>query len=63
MSFYSKDIFCDKIFYHIYPLGAGNCPKSNDFCQSAGNFFETLTGDLDRIPLYLTVAVLLEFPA
>lgn len=49
MNFYSKDIFCDKIFYHIYPLGAGNCPKSNDFCQSAGNFFETLTGDLDRI--------------
>ena len=49
MGFYQKEIFTEKIFYHIYPLGAGNCPKSNDYSQPAGNFFEILTGDLDRI--------------
>lgn len=49
MEFFKKPIFSDKIFYHIYPLGMGNCPRANDFCQPAGNFFEVLAGDLDRI--------------
>lgn len=41
--------FSDKIFYHIYALGLGGCPKRNDFDSPAGTFFETLAGDLDRI--------------
>ena len=49
MKLYGNDIFSDKIFYHIYPLGMGNCPKENNFTQSAGNFFEILETDLDRI--------------
>lgn len=49
MSFYKKEIFHDKFFYHIYPLGLSNAPKNNDFCQPAGNCFEILTSDLDRI--------------
>ncbi len=41
--------FSDKIFYHIYALGLGNCPRKNDFSCPAGNFFERLTQDLERI--------------
>lgn len=47
--FFTKNIFADKIFYHVYPLGLGNCPKENDFHQAAGNFFEVFVTDLDRI--------------
>lgn len=49
MSLYKKEIFADKFFYHIYPLGLCNAPKNNDFSQPAGNCFEVLSGDLDRI--------------
>lgn len=49
MEFFEKNIFADKVFYHIYPLGLGNCPKENDFHQEAGNFFELFATDLDRI--------------
>ncbi len=49
MELFTKKIFADKIFYHVYPLGLGGCPQNNDFCQPAGNFFEVFTGDLDRI--------------
>lgn len=44
-----SQLFSDKIFYHIYALGMGNCPKRNDFACPAGNFFETLSGQLDTI--------------
>lgn len=49
MDFYTKEIFADKVFYHVYPLGLGNCPANNDYQQSAGSFFETFATDLDRI--------------
>lgn len=49
MDFFTKNIFADKVFYHVYPLGLGNCPKENDFHQEAGNFFEVFATDLDRI--------------
>ncbi|MCQ2593118.1 MAG: alpha-amylase family glycosyl hydrolase [Treponema sp.] len=49
MDFFEKNIFADKIFYHVYPLGLGNCPRNNDFHQCAGNFFEVFAQDLDRI--------------
>lgn len=49
MDFYKKSIFASKIFYHVYPLGLGNCPRNNDYHQEAGNFFETFAQDLDRI--------------
>lgn len=49
MNFFEKQIFADKIFYHVYPLGLGNCPKENDFHQEAGNFFEIFSTDLERI--------------
>ena len=49
MQLFTKNIFADKIFYHVYPLGLGNCKKNNDFNQSAGNIFEVFAGDLDRI--------------
>lgn len=49
MDFFKKNIFADKIFYHVYPLGLGNCPRNNDFQQCAGTFFETFATDLDRI--------------
>ena len=42
-------LFHDKFFYHIYPLGLCNCPKKNDFSSPAGNAFEKLTEDLDRL--------------
>ena len=41
--------FSDKNFYHIYALGLSGCPKRNDFSCPAGNFFEALSSDLDRI--------------
>ncbi len=41
--------FSDRIFYHIYALGLGNCPKRNDFSCPAGNFFSLQEGKLDRI--------------
>lgn len=44
-----KEIFSDKMFYHIYPLGMCACPKHNDFCCPAGNCFEQLSGELDRL--------------
>ncbi len=47
--FFEKNIFADKVFYSVYPLGLGNCPKENDFHQEAGNFFEIFASDLDRI--------------
>lgn len=49
MSLFTKDIYADKIFYHIYPLGLSGAPEMNDFNQPAGNCFEILTQDLDRI--------------
>lgn len=49
MNFYTNELFADKIFYHIYPLGLSNAAKNNDFCQPAGNFFEIQANDLDRI--------------
>lgn len=49
MDFYNKEIFADKIFYHVYPLGLGNCPLNNNYQQPAGNFFEIFATDLDRI--------------
>lgn len=49
MDFFEKNIFADKVFYHVYPLGLGNCSMENDFHQEAGNFFEVFAGDLDRI--------------
>lgn len=49
MDFFKKNIFADKVFYHVYPLGLGNCPRNNDFHQCAGNFFENFASDLDRI--------------
>lgn len=49
MNLYKKEIFADKVFYHIYPLGLCGAPKNNDFCQPAGNCFEILSTDLDRI--------------
>ena len=42
-------LFSDKVFYHIYALGMGNCPKRNDFACQAGDFFEKLAGQLDGI--------------
>lgn len=41
--------FSDKIFYHIYALGMGGCDKRNNFSCPAGNFFEGLENELDRI--------------
>ncbi len=46
---YMSNLFSDKIFYHIYALGMGNCPKRNDFACPAGDFFEKLSEQLDRI--------------
>ncbi|MCQ2613102.1 MAG: alpha-amylase family glycosyl hydrolase [Treponemataceae bacterium] len=37
------------VFYHIYPLGLCNCPKQNDFCQSAGDGLKKLTQELPGI--------------
>ena len=42
-------LYSDKIFYHIYPLGLCNCPRYNDFSSPAGNAFEKLIPELDRI--------------
>ena len=42
-------LFSDKVFYHIYALGMGNCAKRNDFACPAGDFFEKLAGQLDEI--------------
>lgn len=44
-----KQIYSDKIFYHIYPLGLSGAPQKNDFSSPKGDFFEKLTQDLDRI--------------
>lgn len=44
-----NNIFSDKFFYHIYPLGLAGCPEHNDFSCPAGNAFEILQADLDRI--------------
>ena len=44
-----SQVFSDKVFYHIYALGMGNCPKRNDFACPAGDFFEKLAGQLDGI--------------
>ena len=49
MQLFTKNIFADKIFYHVYPLGLGGCQQNNDFCQPAGNFFEIFSGELERI--------------
>lgn len=49
MGVFMNTLFHDKFFYHIYPLGLCNCPKKNDFSSPAGNAFEKLTEDLDRI--------------
>lgn len=49
MQLFKKNIFADKIFYHVYPLGLGACPKNNDYSQGAGNFFDIFANDLDRI--------------
>lgn len=42
-------LFSDKFFYHIYPLGLCGCPKKNDFSCPAGNAFEKLSLELERI--------------
>ena len=42
-------VFSDKVFYHVYALGMGNCSRRNDFACPAGNFFERLAGQLDGI--------------
>lgn len=44
-----KQIYSDRIFYHIYPLGLSGAPLRNDFSSPAGNCFQVLTQDLDRI--------------
>lgn len=44
-----NNLFSEKFFYHIYPLGLCGCPTRNDFSCPAGNAFEKLTEDLDRI--------------
>ena len=44
-----SQVFSDKVFYHIYALGMGNCAKRNDFACPAGDFFEKLAGRLDEI--------------
>jgi len=44
-----SQVFSDKVFYHIYALGMGNCAKRNDFACPAGDFFEKLAGRLDGI--------------
>lgn len=46
---FMNTLFSDKFFYHIYPLGMCNCPRRNDFCCPAGNAFEKLTTELDKI--------------
>ncbi len=42
-------LFSDKIFYHVYALGLSGAPRQNDFFSPAGDFFEKLSSDLDRI--------------
>ncbi|MBQ4235527.1 MAG: alpha-amylase [Treponema sp.] len=44
-----ETLFSDKFIYHIYPLGLCACAKRNDFSCPAGNAFEILASDLDRI--------------
>lgn len=44
-----KSLFADKFFYHIYPLGLCASPHQNDFCCPAGNAFERLEGELERL--------------
>ncbi len=44
-----KSSIDETIFYHIYPLGLCNCPRHNDFCQSAGNGIRKLSEELERI--------------
>lgn len=44
-----NNLFLNKFVYHIYALGLSGAPKRNDFACPAGNFFETLTGELDRL--------------
>ncbi len=44
-----NNIFSDKIFYHIYPLGMCGCQHHNDYASPAGNKFEILTTQLDKI--------------
>jgi len=44
-----QGLFIEKNFYHIYPLGMCGCPKKNDFSCEAGNAFEKLAGELDRL--------------
>lgn len=41
--------FSDKIFYHIYPFGLCGCPKTNNFSSPAGNAFELLALELDKL--------------
>jgi len=49
MGVFMYGLFHDKIFYHIYPLGFCGSPKYNDFSSPAGNAFEKLALELDRI--------------
>lgn len=42
-------LFSDKVFYHIYALGLSGAARRNDFSSQAGDFFERLSTDLDRI--------------
>ena len=42
-------LFSDKFFYHIYALGLSGADRRNDFSSPAGDFFERLSCDLDRI--------------
>ena len=44
-----KQIFTNRIFYHIYPLGMAGCPRHNNFKCNAGNFFEKFTPELDKL--------------
>lgn len=44
-----KDFIHEAVFYHIYPLGMTGCPSRNDFSCPAGNSFEKIAANLDRI--------------
>lgn len=44
-----NELFCEKVFYHVYPLGLFGCPLKNDFCCPAGNGFEIFRKELIRL--------------
>jgi glycosidase len=44
-----NQLFSDKFFYHIYPLGLCACPSRNDFSCPPGTAFQRLETMLDRL--------------